>query len=181
MANIINQSLLKGGSLIVTVGEGLMSKGASLTPVQLPLAQMQSFLNVKLPGILQGLLDGNYYLVDIATWKLMIQADWVHLKQYLTDKFDCDNFAFAFATHISELYDISVSTIYGQALDKNTHNLVGWHYWNTIPTVEADGSKHLWFFEPQTSNMTEVLGQEDIIIDNWIYKSVPGVSKVMVF
>jgi len=181
MANIINTALLKTGNVLVTLGEKIMASGASLNPIQVPLLQMQSFLNTKLPGVLQGMLDSNYYLVDIATWKTMISFDWVHLKKYLTDKFDCDNYSFAFATHISELYDISVSTCYGQALDKNTHNLIGWHYWNTIITQESDGTKHLWFFEPQNSNLVEVVGQQDIVMGNWVYKPVPGISKIIVF
>lgn len=181
MVNIIDKTKLATGEIVINVGEKIMSSGAQLSPVQMPLAQMQSFLNLKLPAINQGLMDNYYYLVDIATWKIIIQYDWAHLKPYITDKWDCDNYAFAFAVHISELYDISVSTIYGQALDKNTHNLINWHYWNTLITAEPDGSKHIWFLEPQNLNLVEVVGQPDIIMGNWIYKCVPGISKIMVF
>lgn len=169
MPNIINLALAKTGQTLVELGEKFLSQSAQLSPIQVPLAQMASFLGTKLPGVDQGLFDGFYYVIDIATWKQLIQTDWIHEKQYLTDKYDCDNFAWSFASHIPELYDISGAAVYGQAIDKNTNQLIGYHYWNAIITSEADGSKHLYFYEPQNEGMTEVLGQP-VVINNWIYK-----------
>lgn len=178
----VNNLARKIGRTLIEAGLKMIASAFHIQPQQITYQEMSGLIASKLakypagqnPN--SGLMDGNYFLIDIATWKEIIATDWTENKQYLVDKWDCDNFAYTFAAHVSEIFDISVSTCYGEVYNKDTGKFLNWHYWNTIMTYEADG-KHLYFFEPQTGEIVEIVGQQDIILGNWKY--VP--HRVIVF
>lgn len=169
-------------SIARTLGKGLIESGYKMlassydiSPQQVAYNDIANLIGNKL-NCEAGLMDSNFYLTTIATWKDIIASDWLQgTKQYIADKFDCDNFAYCFASHCSELYDISVATCYGEVFNKDTKVSLGLHYWNVLMTKELDGL-HLYFYEPQNNMYCEIVGQSEIVM-NMIYKPM----KVIVF
>lgn len=167
-ANSIARSL---GKTLVESGYKMIKSSFNITPQQVDSNTFIDFLLKKLPKCTLGLMDSNYFLTDIETWKNIIAEDWLQgTKKWIADKFDCDNFAYCFASHCSELYDISVSTCYGEVFHKDTNASLGFHYWNTITTKEADGKMHLYFYEPENDNYEEIPdGTTTIVMGNMKY------------
>jgi hypothetical protein len=173
-ANSIARTL---GKSLLEAGYKMLASSYNINSQQVYFNDFSALLQQKLPNVEQGLMDNNYYLIPFSVWKDIIASDWLsQTKQYVTDKYDCDNFAYTFAAHVSELFDISVATCYGEVFNKDTKVSLGLHYWNVIPTKEIDGSLHIYFYEPQNNMYCEITGKTDITL-NMIYKPI----KVIVF
>jgi hypothetical protein len=163
---------------LISAGYKMMISSYNISPQQVAYNEIVNLISKKLPNAQQGLMDSNYYLTGIDKWKDIIASDWLMgTKKYIADKFDCDNFAYCFASHCSELYDISVATCYGRVWQKDTGADLGLHYWNVIMTQETDG-RHLYFYEPQNDNYLEIPdGTKDIVMGQMKYEAI----KVIVF
>ena len=171
--NSIARSL---GQTLIKAGYKMIVSAFNIQPKLVFYNEIVNLISTKL-NCESSLLDSNYYLIDFVTWKDIIACDWlVDTKKWIADKFDCDNWSYAFASHISELFDISVACMYGEIFNKDTKKSLGYHYWNTILTKELDGL-HLYFYEPENNQYVEIIGQSQIIIGNWIYKQI----KIIVF
>ena len=103
------------------------------------------------------------YLVPLQVWKDFTEFEWSKEKKYLADIWDCDNYAMAYASHASEILDITGFRVWGTVYDKDTNVKVGYHYWNACFTSD----KELYFIEPQTGGM--VKAGNGVIIDKWKY------------
>lgn len=89
-------------------------------------------------------LDGNYYTVDMDTFKKIVEWDWTDTRKYIDDTFDCDKFAMYFKSRMA--IDFGINAI-GVILDYS----VG-HAYNLVILKDAQGVK--WYlYEPQNDNM----------------------------
>lgn len=83
-------------------------------------------------------LDKKYWLCSKSHFQTIIQYNKINEKQYTSDQFDCDNFAFAFKAQVALNHGLNNV---GLVIDNS-----GGHAYNVI--IFNDGSAAL--FEPQT-------------------------------
>jgi hypothetical protein len=100
--------------------------------------------------------DGKYWYTDLDTWKVIVQRDELNeYKQWVLDRFDCDNFAVTFSSHMAEFFDMnSAGVALGAVLDKNTKQEIGYHAYNCF-IVNSNGKAELWLYEPQNDYMSK--------------------------
>lgn len=166
----VNLIARKFANILLEAGYKMMKSAFRLEPKEIEGSAFYYFLLSKTSGVNHILLDGKYYLIPFSQWLDIINVDWINLRPWITEVFDCDDHAFAFSSHISEMFDInSKGAVYGRVLNKDTGKEVGWHYWNAIVSKEQDGSLHLYYYEPGTDQYAEDKGGK-IIIGNWIYE-----------
>ena len=95
--------------------------------------------------------DGEYFTIPESKWREIIKNDFVEKKKYLHEKFDCDDYARCFVSHVVEHYRLnSVGIVWGWFTKE------GYHAWNFIFTAEE---KLLWF-EPQNDKLFEPSGEK---------------------
>ena len=115
------------------------------------------------------LLDLWYKVVDLNTWKEIIQSDTLNsIKKWKRDVFDCDNFAIVFMAHVEELYEInSVGLAIGKIYDANSNKLVGYHAFNVI-VVKEGNDLEVYLYEPQTDGLAKASKRTKL--GNWLYE-----------
>jgi len=129
-------------------------------------------VNTKLTSVLGCdvmLLDNWYKVVDLNTWKEIIQSDVLNLtKKWKKEVFDCDNFAITFVGHVNELYEInSVGIALGRVYDANSNKLIGYHAFNVI-VVKEGKDLEIYVYEPQTDGLAKA--DKRTKLSNWIYE-----------
>ena len=142
-----------------------------LTSEEITKVALQGFLAVQLgEGKTYSLFDDKYWTVDLAKWKEIISVDFINQKQYIGDKFDCDNFAFYFSARMAYVYGLTCGlAVRGDRFYLDGTFEVG-HLLNAIVTKATDGF-HLYWYEPQTDELVEhQRGQEKIKIGNRLFK-----------
>jgi len=107
--------------------------------------------------------DRQYYSIPLAKWKEIIDVDWTNHKKYIVDRFDCDNFAFYFASSMAMQFGLNTCGVaYGKMGDEG-------HAFNVI--YATDGIKIL---EPQTDDWVDYTGGNSVTLRgktysiNWI-------------
>jgi hypothetical protein len=165
-----NQLSIKIGRTLINSGLKFVQQGFQLSPKEATREELATLIANKL-NCESGFMDGKFYLVSIDDWRNFNEFDWTKEKIYVTDKFDCDNYAFTFAAHISELFDITVGTCYGKVYNKDTGKYIDLHYWNVVITKELDGL-HLYFYEPMNGGFAEVIDKSRIVIGNMRYEPI---------
>ena len=97
-------------------------------------------------------LDNKYWVCDKIEFQKVVDANTIDEKKYIVDKFDCDNFAFAFKAQVAMQYNLNNV---GLVIDHS-----GSHAYNVV--IFSNSTAQL--FEPQN--------------DKWI---TPGESKSYTF
>ena len=91
-------------------------------------------------------LDSKYWVCDRSEFDKIVQWDWTDKKQYISEKYDCDNFAFSFKATVDRQFHLNCV---GLVIDWS-----GGHAYNLV--VFKDGT---WSaFEPQSDSWPS-LGQ----------------------
>jgi len=87
--------------------------------------------------------DGTYYCISWPEWQRLIDIDWTDQKQYEAEIFDCDDFAWAFKSHMQEYFGInSVAYVHGTIFYPDGKTIG--HLWNAMVT----STNELYFYEP---------------------------------
>jgi hypothetical protein len=133
-----------------------------------------------LPASTISLADQNYYTIEWSDWLKFINSEIVDkIKAYVTDTWDCENYAFWFSTFSDLCMSINTGgTAFGKILDPTTNNLLFGHGFNMIVATEG-GVMKLVLFEPQTkqfkmwyknqANILPVQATQDWkYVPNWI-------------
>lgn len=154
----------------IKAGSLALQNSFKLKPTEFPRITLRGFLNDKnIKSI--SLSDEKYKFIDWETWKKIIEIDWVSEKKYITDVFDCDNFAFSFSARMSSLFRINTAgVVYGIIYNKDTGNKIGGHAYNAIIAYNKNGLE-LYFYEAQTDKWIKFEKGKDVIIGNWRYVS----------
>jgi len=116
--------------------------------------------------------DHDYYYVTIEEMRDIIKYDWTDKKEYLKEKFDCDDFALVFKAHLAERFNINaVGLARGVKIDSiSTGEPKGYHRAN-IFFADDNGVIKLYFFEPQTDKMKGIWGYNKFIeLTGWYNK-----------
>ena len=70
-------------------------------------ADVQAALRHAAPGIQTILLDSRYWAVSRATWDAMIAAYGPDRNKYVSERYDCDDFAFSFKGGMGHTYEVN--------------------------------------------------------------------------
>jgi len=122
-------------------------------------------------NVFQGvsLWDEKYFIEDITFYNALIPYHWVNRKKYLSDVFDCDNFAFYFSSSIANIFGINTAGIAsGTVYDAKTGKKLDRHAFNLILATD-NGVIKPYLFEPMKGIMTEWKGQKTTLGD-WKYQ-----------
>ena len=129
--------------------------------------EQELFNDFKLPSVSTS--DKTYWLQSWEVWDHIIEHDWIDRKEYMADRFDCENFAFWFSSRMAGIYHLNSAMVcYGA-----TYNLDGTkrsgHAFNLIPTLGEDGLE--WYvYEPITDWYVKWTPGEKIIMHNIEYR-----------
>ena len=83
-------------------------------------------------------LDSKYFLCDDKDIKEIVKWDWTDSKKYVSNKYDCDNFAFSFKAMVDRKFGLNNV---GLVIDYS-----GGHAYNIVVLANGRGK----IFEPQT-------------------------------
>ena len=84
------------------------------------------------------LSDHKYYLTDWNTWKIIIDDSFVKEFEYVSDRFDCDNFADYFNSSVAAIYGLNTSGRFSvELLEPDTGNHIGWHRSSLVICTES--------------------------------------------
>ena len=83
-------------------------------------------------------LDTKFWTCNEEDWKKIIDFDWTNEKKYISEQYDCDNFAFNFKARVARKFGVNSV---GLVIDYS-----GGHAYNLI--VFSDGTWKI--FEPQS-------------------------------
>jgi len=89
-------------------------------------------------------LDTKFWTCNESDWKKIIDWDWTNEKKYVTEQYDCDNFAFNFKARVARKFGVNSV---GLVIDYS-----GGHAYNLI--VFSDGTWKI--FEPQSDRWPEL-------------------------
>ena len=155
----VNSIAQKIALILIDRGISILKLAFHLDPILISNESITDTLRKYFPKEPITHLDSYYYLISIEQWKELIRADWVDTKNWLADKFDCDNFANAFASNMSMYFEVnSVGRVYGKLYKDN--KFIAYHYFNCI----IDSEKRIWFFEPINDKLSEVAYQGGLIL-----------------
>jgi hypothetical protein len=94
------------------------------------------------------LSDHEYFLTDWNTWKIIIEDSWVKHFKYVSDFFDCDNFADYFNSSVAAIYGLNTSGRYSVELFRpSTGKHIGWHRASLIVCIEPREDKKKEVYE----------------------------------
>ena len=113
----INEIARQGGLAIIKAGIAMLQSAFDLNPFEVSKEDLPVlWAKYKVGPII---FDNTFYVIDWDTWKLLIKYDWIKEMKYLKERRDCDNFSFAFASRMSELYGINSAGVAVGQLCKN--------------------------------------------------------------
>lgn len=168
----VNQIAKKLGRTLIDNGIKILKSAFNFSTENIGRTELLNFL------ISQGLADKNqislsdekYYYTDVETIKAIIEQEWISEKQYMSDYFDCDNYAFNFSSYMSYVFDLNTAGVcYGPIYNKDTRALIGYHAFNLI-AVSENKQLSLYLYEPMKEKYVRWNKNGDNIIDNWNYK-----------
>ena len=157
------------GASLCKAGQKMIRTSFRLSPKMYYWWQLENFLKLEIKDVRLSPKDGKYYLIDWKTMEKIIKTDWVDEQKYIKEKFDCDDFAYAFFSHISEIFKINnVGIVHGHVYNKDTGKWIGGHFWNAVLTKE-NGVLKLHWYEPMKDNWTEHK-KGKIVMGDWEYR-----------
>ncbi len=171
----ISQMALKFGLSLVNSGYNITRNASSrIQRNSYPNAMIKNFLSDQtgIPLNAISLADEKYYLTNWERVQEIIDADWTNTFKYAIDVFDCENFAFLFASEGGNLYGFnSFGVAFGEIYDAKTGALLFGHGFNLLLTLDK-GVMNLRLYEPQTDECSLwKKGQNNIGMGSkWIYK-----------
>jgi len=85
---------------------------------------IQSVLDGMKLGIIRIPLDASYYLANQADFLNIVAWDWVDTLQWTKDRWDCENFAFLFKSHVDLFFGLNQVGIVIDYVSRHSYNLV---------------------------------------------------------
>ncbi len=156
------------GKTLCQHGESFSRDAFKIKPKVFDSRDVRNFIR-KLTGLSAAeirLADKKYYTVDWQTWLAIIKWDWVNEKKWLSDKWDCDNFANYFSSRVAYLFHLnSCGSVSGNIKDANTDEMIGPHRFNMIVTNDWE----LYLYEPMIDFYCKIKKGEKGVCGIWRY------------
>jgi len=159
------------GAILISKGEWFLAKAHNVKYTQtISSATLKNFLvGLGLTNIYTA--DNKYRLADWKVWQSIIKYDWTDKRKYLSDFFDCDDYANAFKSRMSEIYKLNSVALARSTIlyDRNTKKKVGVHRHNII-VATSNGILQAYAFEAQTDEWQLIQKGRPIEMGNWQYQ-----------
>ena len=159
----VNQLARKMGVILCESGMRMIRSAFSLKPEMRRFWYLEKFF--KEQGIKARLnpADNDFYFTNWETMKKIIEVDWISQKKYVKEKFDCEDFAYAFKSHLSEIYGLNgIGVSHGHCYDLTGKWKYG-HFWIVLPTID-NGKFNLHWLESINDKWVEhKIGRKIII------------------
>ena len=158
---------------LARVAQELYKRGFKIKPEVVDKGNIRTLLanSLGLAFANLSLSDENYYVIDWQTWQEIIRYDWTDKMKYLTDIRDCDNFAFAFSSRMSEIFGINTATVaFGDIfwLNSSGQRIKGRHAFNVIIT-KMEGRLKILIYEPMNDGSYLIELGKPYKIGKWEY------------
>jgi hypothetical protein len=104
------------------------------------------------------LWDSKFYTFKLDDWKKVVTNDFNDKLKYLSERFDCDNFAKLFSSIINIVFGVNTCGVaLGAIIDKESKEETGYHAYNAIPLDNT-----LYIFEPQGNTFKPASKETDM-------------------
>lgn len=156
----------KLGSQLIAKGKWFLNQATKVNKTIFVLATVRTAIQ-HTTGIVPALYDEKYHTTDIETWKTIIENDWVNKKKWITDTFDCDNFANAFCAYCADIYGLNTAGRFSvELLNAKTGQHIGYHR----AVIIIDDKLNCYLLESQDDRMVKIEKGYLPVIGNWQYK-----------
>ena len=112
--------------------------------------------------------DRTYHYLDLEVMKGIIANDWTDKREYISEKFDCDDYALAFKSHMAEIYLIN-----GIALAKHIKvtlsNGEKIYHRAVVFLAKDKGLISLFLMESQNDNVIQITHNRELALGCWKY------------
>jgi len=153
------------GSKLIDEGKEFLRKATLVNKVTYPKLRIGGTIQ-HFTGIYPVLNDEKYYTTNIETWKTIIKNDWVNKRKYVTDTFDCDNFANAFCSYVADIYELNTAGRFTvELLDKK-----GKHVSYHRAVIIVDSKLECYLLESQNDKIVKLVRGRLPVIDGVQYK-----------
>ena len=156
------------GSNLIWEGKKFLNKATLVKKIEYSASQILTTIAnyTKLPAGKIYSADTKHNTTDIDTWKLIIDNDWINKKEYISEIFDCDNYAGSFSSHVADIYILnSAARVTVELRNPTTDAHIGYHRACLI----VDDKLDCWLLETQTDKMIKIVPGVYPVIDNWKY------------
>ena len=154
------------GSQLINQGKLFLNKATLVNKVVFQGSIIRTAVLDK-TGVPPVLYDEKYHTTDIDTWKTIIENDWTNKKKWVTDTFDCDNFAGAFCAYCADIYGLNTAGRFTvELLNPETNAHIGYHR----PVIIIDSKLDCYLLESQDDRMILIERGKDLVIGSWKYK-----------
>jgi len=154
------------GSQLISKGKWFLNKATIVNKWKYGSGAILNSIKDK-TGVTPALYDEKYETTDIDTWLTIIKNDWTNKKKWITDTFDCDNFAGAFCAYCADIYGLNTAGRFTvELLDAKTDAHIGYHR----AVIIIDRDLDCWLLESQTDKIVKIVKGIMPVIDNWKYK-----------
>lgn len=171
----LQKAFHKFGHDLIGRGIGFIKTAFKLQPKEYNRYVILNFLSDQtgLSTSTISLADSIYFTESWDKWQQIIGFDLIDTKKYLKERFDCDNFALAFASRGGLIYGLNTCGVaFGDILNKKTKQKIGRHAFNLIITQD-NGILHLYLYEPMNDQYKLWEKGKDNALSGttpWIYK-----------
>jgi len=112
---------------------------------------IMGFLKAQLPTVrLVWCFDNSYTVPYSWLWEGLVKRDTVDMRKYISDIYDCENFAFCFKMNLSWFHGLnSVGVLIGETK-------TGYHAWNCLVGYHPKVGLEVFELEPQTDELGSV-------------------------
>lgn len=168
-ATKVNTIAKKLGETLINSGIKFIQSAYKISPTIYTKQQIVDFLASQgLPKDLS-MYDEKYYVIDAPNFFSIVANDWGYQRQYITDRYDCDDFSFSFSSRMAEIFGTNaVGVVNGNIYDASSGNLIGGHEFNLAIVVE-NGQLALYLVEPMRNVYTKWAGKKTKL-GSWLYE-----------
>lgn len=162
------------GLTLLDSGKKMLKSTYKIKYTKVGKVELEKFIS-KITGIKTdsiSMQDQQYFLTEWSTWKKIINYDWLDKKQYISDQFDCDNFADSFKARMAEIYGLNTAGRFSNYLyNKITGKEIGAHRANIIVALEKNALV-AYMYEPMNDGFCKIeVGKKvENPLNNWEYR-----------
>lgn len=113
--------------------------------------------------------DAKYRLTDWETWEKIVKYDGTDLMKYISEFYDCDNFADSFCARVAEVYGLnSAGKTTVELVDPEDDSHIGYH--RAVIIVTSENTAYL--LEPEDDGTVKIKAGVHPTLGNWKYKDI---------
>ncbi len=167
----VNEMARRIGMVLINSGTNMLRSAYDLKPKVYIASQIQNKLVeiLRIPANQISCADAKIQVVDWNTWEWIKDLDLIDSLQYYSDVFDCDNFAFAFASRATSFYLLNSCAVGFGKLYNDKGEWIGNHAFNIIAVDEGNGLGFI-IYEPMNDGWGKMTNKRTRLDFGWTYE-----------